>query len=401
MQVKGSASVGVGHGRVLTGDAAVAEMAGEVAGLSGRRAAGSAVEAARLSELSTAALVALAKGGSREAFDPLYRRYSGEILRYVLRKVDGNRPLAEDIAGQTWVTAMANIAQLDARDGDDRAFVRWLYGITKRSSMRGTAYAWRERASSDYMSFWAEDACRFSTLGESTSVDDRPQLQRMRDAVASALETLPRRQYEVARMRLDGLTVEEIADRLSLDVSQVRTAWENAFGNVRRMLAPSVDAVVAGECRPIVRSTKRMTLPAKFDREGFRAAAASLPPVARRIALLKLERHSNAEIAEILGCPVNTVKFAWHRACLAFAEHGLMAKAAPVVEPVTEVAPEDALRAAVEALPTATKRIVQLRLDGLTHAAIAEAIGRTAGTVGATLWRARRILAGQGFALAV
>jgi hypothetical protein len=33
-------------------------------------------------QLSTPALVALAQAGHREAFDPLYRRYSGRVLAY-------------------------------------------------------------------------------------------------------------------------------------------------------------------------------------------------------------------------------------------------------------------------------------------------------------------------------
>lgn len=344
-----------------------------------------------LSEMSTVELVKLAQSGEREALDPLFRRYSAEILRFAVRRLDGNRVLAEDVAAETWVTAVAQIDRFRLTDDcDERSFVRWLYGITRHSSRRKLAYVWRELPSED-AGTWADDAPLLSSMAE-TAQGVSAQRQQMLAVLVEVLDALPARQGEVARLRLDGLTGEEIADRLGLSVEQVNRAWVNAFDSLRRRVAPAQPeaGTRSGVCRPTVRPSKRLGLPARFDRAAFRAAADSLPAGARRVAQLKLERWTNEAIAEVMGCPVSTVASHWHRACLAFAEHGLMAKAAPAT-----------LDAAVESLPPAARRIVQLRLAGMSHKAIAEAVGRTTSTVGTTWHRARHMLAGQGHTLAV
>ncbi|MFD0599905.1 sigma-70 family RNA polymerase sigma factor [Catellatospora coxensis] len=354
-----------------------------------------------LVDMSARELVALAQSGDLEAFDPLYRRYAPEVLRYAVRKADGNRELGEDLAAQAWATAVAGIGNF-YDDGDERAVVRWLYGIVKQAKLwhfarlRGEVTTGEIELVSDYR----------QSVAAMESADGGTDWTRLRGQLEPALGTLPQQAREVARLRLDGLDNDEIADRAGLSVEQVRKLWEQAFDMLRASLSPRAGAKqVTGRPRLKPRKeTGRLTLPANFDQGAFLKAAMTLPAAARRVALLKLENLPNAEIAQALGCAVATVASHWRRACLAFANVGLIQTTdrafipAGAMAMATDVSPQE-LRAAVATLSPATARITGLSLDGLSHKQIADELGCSTGTVGATLFNARRLLAGRGINL--
>ncbi|MEV4413825.1 sigma-70 family RNA polymerase sigma factor [Catellatospora sp. NPDC049609] len=354
-----------------------------------------------LVDMSARELVALAQSGDLEAFDPLYRRYAPEVLRYAVRKADGNRDLGEDLAAQAWATAMATIGNFHD-DGDEHGFVRRLYGIVKQS------HAWRfarlrGEVTTDEIDL-VSDYRQAATAMQ--SADGGTDWQRLRGLLAPVLGTLPQQAQQVARLRLDGLDNDEIAERAGLSVEQVRELWAQAFDLLRQAVSPRAGATqVTG--RPRLKPRKasgRLTLPANFDQGAFLKAAMSLPAAARRVALLKLENLPNAEIAQALGCAVGTVGSHWRRACLAFAKVGLIQTTdrafipAGAMAMAADVTPQE-LRAAVATLSPAMARITGLSLDGLSQKQIAEELGCSTGTVGTTLFNARRLLAGRGIKL--
>jgi len=261
----------------------------------------------QLSELPTAELVLLAQAGDREAFDPLYRRYAARILAYAMRRVDGNRPVAEDIVSETWVAALSSIERFRGLDGGEDDFVRWLFGITKGSSLKRQAPVWRELPSSENQQ-WANTA---------TPVDmDQPaangEMRRARERLLTALETLAPTQRQVARMRLDGMSFAEIAQSTGETECRVKKAWERARASLTRRLTSPVGLA------PWPRAHLTDGVRAKLL-----AVAETLPPAARRVAQLRIDGARGEDIAQTIGCSVPAVAESWRRARRAFARRGL------------------------------------------------------------------------------
>ena len=67
------------------------------------------------------ALVARAKGGDRDAYTVLYRRYLKEVFRFALVRL-GNREAAEDATQMVFVRALAALPSCR----ENAAFVGWL-----------------------------------------------------------------------------------------------------------------------------------------------------------------------------------------------------------------------------------------------------------------------------------
>lgn len=56
-------------------------------------------------------LIALAQGGSREAFDRLAHRWTPKLVRYASR-VMGRPEVARDIVQETWIAAIRGLKRL-------------------------------------------------------------------------------------------------------------------------------------------------------------------------------------------------------------------------------------------------------------------------------------------------
>ncbi|MFJ5232554.1 RNA polymerase sigma factor [Kitasatospora sp. NPDC088391] len=174
---------------------------------------------------ATPALIEAARAGDRAAWTDIYRCYHGAVLAYLLRRT-GSRPLAEDLAQDTFVRAMAGIRGFRWTGAD---FGAWLFTIArnvlldheKRRSTR------RERAV-------AAVADRDSGVRVEEAVIAAAEAAR----VDAALAVLNERQRAVLRLRYwDGLSSPEIADRIGLRVGAVKTLTYRARLNLRRSLA--------------------------------------------------------------------------------------------------------------------------------------------------------------------
>src|SRR4051794_15541573 len=72
------------------------------------------------------ALVARAKGGDREAYTVLYRRYLDDVYRFALARL-GNREAAEDAVQTIFVRALPALRSCH----EHAAFVGWLFTIAR------------------------------------------------------------------------------------------------------------------------------------------------------------------------------------------------------------------------------------------------------------------------------
>jgi RNA polymerase sigma factor (sigma-70 family) len=346
-------------------------------------------------EMTDAALVVAAQGGDREAFGVLYARHADRLLRFlrsaVVRGTFGGDATAEDIAQDAWAELLSGrLGKYEDRGEDGPGFGCWLRAVAKYGALRHFRRHGSEWAAGEYVDEWAEQ----SAPSGAGVRDNRPQIVAMREALAQAVEHLAPRQFQVVRGRLDGLCAEDIAARLGLSVAQVHKAYENAAAVLRHRLVRDDDQAApdddqAADERPDnVVPMRRMAVPNGADRARLREAANTLPPATRRVAVLKLDGHTNPAIAARLGVSVSTVCGAWRRACCAFSQTGVMGST-PAAGPV------DADEA-VRRLSPAARRVAELKLSGMGWPEIAAATGTTLNTARATWQRARRSLAAVG-----
>ncbi|MEV7216582.1 RNA polymerase sigma factor [Kitasatospora cineracea] len=174
----------------------------------------------------TPALIEAAKSGNREAWADIYRCHHGTVLAFLLRRT-GNRPLAEDLAQDTFVRAMAGIRGFHWTGTDLGA---WVFTIARnvlrdhekrRSTRRESAVA------------------VFADLDSGVRVEEAVIAAAEAEQVNVALAVLNERQRAVLRLHYwDGLSSVEIADRIGLRVGAVKTLAYRARLNLRRSLGP-------------------------------------------------------------------------------------------------------------------------------------------------------------------
>lgn len=164
--------------------------------------------------------------GSREAMEPLVRRYASPLLTFVQRMV-GDRHRAEELFQE----ALLAVWQYRGRYAYPRPFRSWLFGI-------------------------AANKCRadFRTLPEIPQRlpegFDPPATRELSPAevaisaevatlVTQAVATLPPRQRAVLVLRLwNGMTYAEIAEALGCSEATIRSQMFHALGGMRRHLEP-------------------------------------------------------------------------------------------------------------------------------------------------------------------
>ncbi|MCA9833684.1 MAG: sigma-70 family RNA polymerase sigma factor [Thermomicrobiales bacterium] len=147
-----------------------------------------------------------------EQFGELYRRYVGEIERFVRSRVT-DAALAEDITSKVFTKVMLAIPRFT--EGSFRA---WLYQITRNTIID-----------------------EYRRTKPNLVIDDLPipdpasspeDVAITNDAAArlhAALDHLKPTQREIVRLRLHGLGVKEIAERLNMSENAVKSAQRRAF----------------------------------------------------------------------------------------------------------------------------------------------------------------------------
>lgn len=151
-----------------------------------------------------------------EQFDELYRRYADEIERFVRNRVN-TAPLAEDITSKVFIKALQALPRYS--DGPFRA---WLYRITRNTII--DEYR-RAKPTTDIADQVVRDV--------SPSPEEAAEAADAASRLHAALDHLKPQQREIVRLRLHGLSVAEIADRLEMTPNAVKSAQRRAFMTLR------------------------------------------------------------------------------------------------------------------------------------------------------------------------
>jgi len=176
-----------------------------------------------------AVLVASARAGDPEAFAALVGRYEVRIVRLVRGMVPESD--VEDVTQEAFLKAYRKIGNFDGRS----SFYTWLYRVTAN-----TAMDWRKRERHRRHSPLPEgpegdDAVPSADAGPERSASRRE----LADRIDAAIESLPEKYHEIVVLReVEGLSYEEIAERLGMSKGTVESRLFRARERLREKLAP-------------------------------------------------------------------------------------------------------------------------------------------------------------------
>ncbi|WP_410819637.1 RNA polymerase sigma factor [Micromonospora sp. 050-3] len=355
----------------------LADLASAVAAF-GAKVPPDAATVRRWQELPTAALVALAQAGHRDAFDPLYRRYSRAVRVYAENRlrIVGRTADADDVASLTWMKAMGAIGRYQPRvDGDP--FKAWLLTIARYECARMMDRLRVETPVSDdtETALWDHRPAVGHAVADSGEMPETAEKLRMLACLRDGVSDLPVEQQTVLRLRLEGAALCDVARLTGWDYRRVTRVWEAAQHALRARLTGGDDDLFA-------------------DRDAVRAAAATLPAAQREVVLMRLDGMRECDIVRATGRSKKAVSGAWERAKRAMRDE----MAGFTTAARQEMTPGDlvALRAAAATLPAAQREVALMRLDGMRSCDIVRATGRSTSAVANAWDRARKTFTRHG-----
>jgi RNA polymerase sigma-70 factor, ECF subfamily len=172
-------------------------------------------------------LVQKAREGDRSAFNQLVLKYRNRVMGIATRMV-GDRTDAEDLAQDVFVRVFHG---LEAFQGD-ALFSTWLYRIVANSCLNQ-----RKKRSLRTRVHESLEATKLILPDSSSNPHILLERKELRAYVEKAIQALPREQKMVLVLRdIEGLSYEEIADCLELEIGTVRSRLHRARLHVQERL---------------------------------------------------------------------------------------------------------------------------------------------------------------------
>ncbi len=177
----------------------------------------------------TADLVQRAQDGDRDAYDALFANAAERLQLFVRLRLGAKLREKEqslDLVQETYLAAHEAFSTFE--DRDDGGFSRWLCRIAEnRIRARAEHHGAKKRRPPGDLARVSQvlDELRTRTIGPAS----RAERVEERERLASALADSPSEDRDVVLMRFfEGLSVDEIADRLGTSESSVRRALGRA-----------------------------------------------------------------------------------------------------------------------------------------------------------------------------
>jgi RNA polymerase sigma-70 factor (ECF subfamily) len=160
--------------------------------------------------------------GDRRAFAQLYGRYERRLLGFILSYLPA-RAEAEEVFHDAFVAVLGG-RELALQPG---GFAAWIYKVARNLALNRLRGGARAAEAHRQQPVAAPPASAEEALAEE---------QRAR-AVARSLETLPPGLAELYRLRVSGLTQEQIASALDVPVGTVKSRTHELLSRLKRGLS--------------------------------------------------------------------------------------------------------------------------------------------------------------------
>jgi len=177
-----------------------------------------------------------AAAGDRSAFERLHERFAPGLMRFILKRVDGNADLAEELAHLTWIAAWDALRQgkFDSQRG---AFSTFLYGVGSKYWLRHRRDA-RTDARITAAIGQAQSPAHASPADPAGTMAFVELLQDVRDLLfgESGPQTLSPEEREVLLESARGTSERDLAARLRLAPSTINARKQSGYAKMRRAL---------------------------------------------------------------------------------------------------------------------------------------------------------------------
>lgn len=184
------------------------------------------------------ALVERAQNGERQAFDLLFSKYQRKLERLLSRYIRDAAEV-EDVAQEAFIKAYRALPNFRG----DSAFYTWLYRIGINTAKNHLVSQGRRAPTST--EFDADEAEGFEDASQLRDIDTPESMllsKQIGDTVNSAMDSLPDELRAAIVMReIDGLSYEEIAQRMNCPIGTVRSRIFRAREAVAAKLRPLLD----------------------------------------------------------------------------------------------------------------------------------------------------------------
>jgi RNA polymerase sigma-70 factor, ECF subfamily len=172
-------------------------------------------------------LVERAREGDREAFAALYRAYLPTVYKFLYYRLNGNKAMAEDMTGETFVRALRKIGDYNVTGAD---FGAWLVRIA-RNLIYDNAKSARHRL--EQLSEKFPEA----SMGATETTEDEVVSGIEQGEVVRAIQHLSPDQRDVVTMRfLQGMEVSEVAEALGKKEGTIRTLQFRGLKSLQKVL---------------------------------------------------------------------------------------------------------------------------------------------------------------------
>lgn len=169
------------------------------------------------------------RAGDGAAFDVLFRRWSGPLLRYLDRMVH-DLAVAEELVQEAFI----RVHQARDRYRPDARFSTWLYRIATNLALNELR---RPRHRAVHRSADEDGAPPLADVGPGT--DDRVDARRRARAVEAALAELPDKQRAALCLAaVEGLSYAEVAEALDVTEKAVKSLVHRARSGLAERLGP-------------------------------------------------------------------------------------------------------------------------------------------------------------------
>jgi RNA polymerase sigma-70 factor, ECF subfamily len=191
-------------------------------------------------------LVRRVQSGDSAAFDALVRKYQHRITSLIGRYVP-DWSESQDVAQETFIRAYRALGSFRG----DAQFYTWLHRIAVNTA-KNHLVSQKRRPPTDDID--AQDAEQYDT-GSRLRVTDTPEHELLRQeierTVMRAVEALPEELRTAITLReMDGLSYEEIAERMACPIGTVRSRIFRAREAIDVQLAPLLDHTTRERARP-------------------------------------------------------------------------------------------------------------------------------------------------------